>query len=263
MKQLLAIEWLKIKRYRTFWVLIIMFVVLLPLWNYGINAGFMNFSGGNIDVLSKAYSFSNVWGNLGFWASIFVVFLSVLTIILTTNEYQYKTNRQNVIDGWTRLQFYHAKWFLVIMLSLATTLFVFLLGVVFALVNSGCFCDFPGDAYKLFYLFLLSLNYFGFGLLLSIFFKRSGITIGLFFLYCMIIESFIQKLINWKLDFKLGDFLPLQCSDELLPLPLIDMVKNMAKMNNGPSPLSLVIASCCWIFIYYLIGRRKLLRSDW
>ena len=93
MRALLAIEWLKIKSFRTFWILTGFFVLLLPLWNYGISNGIMKIGGGDINLVSQAYSFSYVWQNMGFWTSIFVVFISILTIILTTNEYQYRPSR--------------------------------------------------------------------------------------------------------------------------------------------------------------------------
>lgn len=265
MKSLLTIEWLKIKRYRTFWVLIVFFIVLLPLWNYGVSNGFLKLGGNGkdgINFLSQAYAFSNVWQNLGFWASIFVVFISILTIILTTNEYQFRTNRQNVIDGWSRIEFYHAKWLVVLTLSILTTVYVFLVGTIFGSVY-GSISYFPGKIEFLFYVFVLSLNYYGFALLLSLFFKRSGITIGMFFLYCMILEALVSKYINWQTDSYIGNFMPLQCSDELLPFPIMDMVKSMIAQSDAPTAATYVIASFAWVVIYYVVGRQKLLRSDW
>src|SRR5688572_6830858 len=103
MKQLLAIEWLKIKRYRTFWILTGFFLVLLPLLNYQILHGMVKIGGGGINLLSQSYSFPAVWGNVGFWGSIFILFLSILIIILTTNEFNFRTHRQNVIDGLKRI----------------------------------------------------------------------------------------------------------------------------------------------------------------
>jgi len=262
MKNLLSIEWLKMKRFRTFWILTGFFMLLLPLWNYGISNGIMKIGGGNINLVSQAYSFSYVWQNMGFWTSIFVVFISILVIILTTNEYQFRTNRQNVIDGWTRLNFYHAKWQVVLLLSFLTTLYVFVIGVCFGSAY-GSFSDFPGSIKHLYYVWILALNYYSFSLLLSVFFKRSGITIGVFFLYCMIIEALVSKFINWWLDTKAGDFMPLQCSDELLPFPILDVIKTMANMQDVLNPVYYVAASFGWIIIYYFVGRQKLLRSDW
>ncbi|MBS1782979.1 MAG: ABC transporter permease [Bacteroidetes bacterium] len=262
MNELLSIEWLKIKTYKTFWVLIGCFALLLPTWNYGIANGFMKIGSGDLNIVSQAYSFSNVWQNLGFWTSIFVVFISILIIILTTNEYQFRTNRQNIIDGWKRLEFYHAKWLLVFVLSVFTIVYVFLIGLIFGL-SYGSISDFPGNISFLFFTWILSLNYYSFSFLLALLLKKSGITIGMFFLYSMILEALLSKGINWWSHSIAGNFLPLQCSDELLPFPLLDMVKRLANMSDSVVSIWYVLASFGWIIIYYLLGRKKLLKSDW
>lgn len=262
MNRLLAIEWMKVKRYRTFWIMISMFVLLLPLWNYSISSGVLHvFGKSGIDIINKAYTFAYVWDNLGFWTSIFVVFITILTIIITTNEYTFRTNRQNVIDGYTREQYYHAKWMMVLALTVFTTAFVFILGVIFGATNDS-FSNFPGKIEKLFYVFLLSLNYYGFGLLVAILFKRSGIAIGIFFLYSMIIESLVKSLLNWRFD-NLGNFMPLQCSDELLPFPVMDFIKTLTTTEAAPPTTGYIIASVAWIIVYYIIGKLRLVKSDW
>ncbi|MBS1589172.1 MAG: ABC transporter permease [Bacteroidetes bacterium] len=262
MSELLSIEWLKIKSYKTFWVLIGFFALLLPFWNYGIANGFMKFGSGDLNFVSQAYSFGNVWQNLGFWTSIFVVFISILIIILTTNEFQFRTNRQNVIDGWKHLDFYHAKWLLVLVLSAFTVIYVFLIGLIFGLSYSS-FNDFPGNISYLFFTWVLALNYYSFSLLLALLLKKSGIAISMFFLYSMILESLLSKGINWLSHSLAGNFLPLQCSDELLPFPLLDMVKRIANLSDSVTPTWYVLASFGWIIIYYFVGRKKLLKSDW
>lgn len=263
MSNLLTIELKKVVRYRTFWILILLFAVLLPFWNLSISNGVMNVTGTKgIDILNNAYTFAYVWDNLGYWTSIFVVFITILTIIITTNEYTFRTHRQNVIDGWTRLQFFHAKWLMVLLLAVFTTLYVFIIGL-FLGAHYDNMSNFPGHIESLFYVFVLSFNYYSFGLLISLFLKRSGIAIGIFFLYSMIIESLLRGLINWRLDTEAGNFLPLQSSDELLPFPIIDIVKSMAKMEGALPAWEYILASFIWIIIYYIIGRMQILSSDW
>lgn len=262
MASVLYIEWLKVKRYRTFWILTVLFMFFLPAWNYGINNGVLHIGSGGIDILNKAYGFDYIWENVGFWSSLFIIVLSVLIIILTTNEYQFRTNRQNVIDGWTRFQFYNAKWSVVIILSLLTTLYIFIVGFLFGISNSSI-SDFPGHIEKLFYTFVLTLNYLGFSLLLSFLFKRSGLTIGIFFLYSMFIETLLKSLLNWKIASKPGLYLPLQCSDELLPFPVLDLLKSIAKLEATDGNTGYIVASFFWVTIYYFIGRVKLMKSDW
>jgi hypothetical protein len=60
MVSLLHIEWLKIKQYRTFWILAGLFMFFLPAWNYGINNGILKIGGGGIDILNKVYGFGYI-----------------------------------------------------------------------------------------------------------------------------------------------------------------------------------------------------------
>ncbi len=263
MQKLLAIEWLKIKNYRTFWVLSGLFTVLLLLWNYLVSQGVMKLGGGgDINILNVSYSFPSVWDNVGYWTKIFTGLMAIFIIILVTNEYQFRTNRQNIIDGWHRLSFFHAKWYVAFTMSISVTVYAFLLGVGFALVKGSSIADIGGHMEKLFYVFLLTLNYFSFAMTLSFFIKRSGMTIVIFLLYTYIIEIIIQQMLNWKISFKPGNYLPLQSSAELLNFPLMSTLQNM--MGSTPQQdLPLVAASIIWIVIYYFTGRAKLLRSDW
>ncbi len=262
MRSLLAIEWLKIKRYRTFWILIGFFIVLLPLWNYEIANGMINMGKNSINLLSQAYSFPEVWGNLGFWASIFIVFLSILIIILTTNEFSFRTHRQNVIDGWNRLQFYHSKVGLVILFSVLATTYLFVLGVIFGLLYGGAASDIFDKIEQVGYFFLLSVDYLGFALFISIWIKRSGLSIGLFLLYALIVESILKGILNRGSDLDLGNYLPLQSSDELLPFPFIRMAQQMIA-HQAVSMWPYVIVTIGWCSIYYFAGRSMLLRRDW
>ena len=266
MKALLGIEWLKIRRYSTFWVLAGLFLLLLPLWNYGVANGFLRVGGGaknGINFLSTAYSFPKVWGNLGFWASVFIMFISILIIILTTNEYGFRTNRQNVIDGWKRIQFFHAKVLLVVALSIIVTAYLFMLGAIFGYFNSGSFFGLFSEIQQVGYFFVLSLNYLGFALFLAIWIRKSGLAIGLFLLYCLIIENLLKAMINHYVDTPWGNLLPLQASDELLPLPMMQMAQTMLGGAPSISNTTYLIVSVIWCMFYYFAGRMLLLRKDW
>lgn len=264
MNALLAIEWLKIKRYRTFWVLAGLFVLLLPVWNYEIANGFIKMGGGKngFNFLSTAYSFPQVWGNIGFWGSIFIMFISILVIILTTNEYGFRTNRQNVIDGWNKMQFYHAKVFMVIVFSFIATFYMFILGAIFGAAHSGTFTGMFSEFQQVGYFFLLSLDYLGFALFIAIWIRKSGLAIGLFLLYSMIIENILKGTINHFADTPYGNFLFLQSSDELLPFPLLQMAKALLPHANISMAIYVAV-TVGWCVLYYIGGRLLLLKNDW
>jgi ABC-2 type transport system permease protein len=264
MTALLKIEWMKLRNYRTFWIMSLLFTVLLTVFYVLVGLGLINMGSNGINILAQAQSFTKVWDDLCFYASWFVIALAILMAIITTNEYQYRTNRQNIIDGWNRVQFYHSKWVILIAISFGTTVFVFLLGLLAGVLSgislSTCF----ENSQKLIWMFLLTVNYLGFAMTLSFFFKRSGITIGIFMFYSMIAEFIMHGLFVFKFKNLAGDFfLPLQTSDELLPLGISKFMQMGLKTDFYPQPWHYAVATLAWISLYYCIGRIRLAKSDW
>lgn len=256
---LLSIEWLKIKRYRTFWVICGLFALMLPGWNLLITGGVLRMGPQGMNLLNQGYSFPAVWGNIGWWGSIFVMFQAICIITITCNEYSFRTHRQNVIDGWSRLNFFHAKAALVVALSVATTLFLIITGAAFGIVYSGSASDMFSGFLKVGYFFLLTLNYLGAGFFLAIWIRKSGLAIALFMMYCLIIEVAASAIFNYTTHTKWGNFLPLQASDELLPSPLAAIV------SGGVQPVpdyAYLIATILWIGVYYFAGRSMVLNRD-
>lgn len=264
MVPLLKIEWLKLRHYRTFWVMTLLFTLLLTLFYVMVGLGFVNAGAGGLSIFGQASSFAGIWNDLCFFASYFVIALAILMAIITTNEFQYKTHRQSVIDGWTRMQFYHSKWIILLTISLGTTVFVFLLGLLAGLLSGIPLSSFSENSEKLIWMFLLTVNYLGFAMTLSLFFKRSGLTIGILMFYSMVIEAIIHLVLLFKFQLPAGDFfLPLQTSDELLPLEASKLLTMASKATYFPEAWSYALATLIWISLYYIAGRIKLSRSDW
>lgn len=262
MLSLLSIEWLKIKRYRTFWILSAMFIVLLFLCNWLYSTGIMKLGGPANQILNSNYTFPNVWDNVTYFTKLFSGLLAIIITIITTNEYQFRTNRQNVIDGWKREQFFQAKWLMVLCMSITVTLYSFLLGMFFGLYNGSPVSGATEHMVKLGYVFILTMNYFGFALTLSFLIKRSGMTIISFLLYAYVIEGIAYQVLKWKVNQHAGDFLPMESAANLITFPVMDMARKM--MNNEPLASSTLVGmSVCWTIVYYIFGRIRLLKSDW
>src|SRR5262249_23773893 len=150
------------------WVLLLMYGALLLLWSLATNTGFIKVGGNGVNLLGRSTSFSAIWVSVTHYASYVVMIPSIFIIISITNEYQYRTNRQNVIDGWNRLQFYHAKWQLVLTLALITVFFTLLLVLLLGIFLGVPFSGIGDGSERLFYLLLLTINYYGFSLLLGV-----------------------------------------------------------------------------------------------
>ena len=184
-------------------------------------------------------------------------------IIITTNEFTYRTHRQNVIDGWQKTQFFHAKIMMVVLLSVAATVYLFILGAVFGGTHAGSLSGLFSDMKQILYFFILCLDYLGFALFIALWIRRSGLAIGLFLLYSMIIENIVRSIVNHYMHLPYGNLLPLQASDELLPFPLMEMAKAMMGGGNTISMTTYAIVALGWCGVYYVAGRAMLLKRDW
>ncbi len=264
---LLAIEWLKIRRYRTFWFLMALFIGLFFLTNFLVSHRFFIQTDVNLHLFFGNYAFPEVWDNVGFLVRLLGGIIPVAIIISTTNEYQFRTHRQNVIDGWSRSDYLHAKWLLCLGVAAFITLLCGMLGLSFGFAYSRNFMAAGQHVERLGWIFLLVLNYTAFAMTLSFFLKRAAVTIILFVSFSYIIEFVLAKVVTHYAGHALGDYLPLQCSANLLGFPFAEPIKEQLqqqiKAAAGPSASWLALASGGWMAGYYLIGRWKLQRSDW
>lgn len=263
MKQLLSIEWLKLRHYRTFYIITGLFVLMGSLL-IAFQRDF--FVGGAKMLLSDTRSFSAIWQNSAFYTSHVVIFLSLLLAVLTTNEYQYRTHRQNIIDGWRRLDFYHAKWGLALSFTLLAMVCCILGGLLYGLFQGSNFANITDGIENLLWLLLLTVNYMGFGLTMALLIRRAGLTVIIILVYYMMAEPILHTLLRYKMGWPAVDlFLPLEVSDQLLPMPKINIPMGAEKdlmIERLPS-YAYAIGTLAWIALYYFSGRRKLQNSDW
>ena len=96
---LLRTEFRKIAPYRTFWFILATFVVLMVLILYSSSSIQIN----GKELGSETYQFPGIWARLAYVAHFFNLLLGILVIVLITDEYSYRTLRQQVIDGLSRL----------------------------------------------------------------------------------------------------------------------------------------------------------------
>ncbi|GAC1385926.1 MAG: hypothetical protein NVSMB45_15280 [Ginsengibacter sp.] len=265
MRQLLYIEWLKIKNYRTFWVLTILFILSILGINYSVFhvKEAQDVANPQIGIiLGSRFAFPNVWHTVSYISS-FLLFLPGLMIITSiSNEFTFKTHRQNIIDGWSRSQFINIKIVMVLILAFFSMLIVFITCLIFGFQSSRPL-DFTEIEY-VFYFFVQALSYGMVALLLSVLIRRSGLAIGVFFLYSYIIENAVGAFLNYGVSSKWtkngpGDYLPLNTTDNLIPFPFF---RGMVKFGSQPTVTSLLILSCVYLALYYLFSVRKFIKDD-
>lgn len=273
MINLLKIEWLKIKNYAGFILLTSFFVLGVVTTNYlvyifkkdvidKVEASKLLFSGSPFD-------FDMVWKTVSYYSSFFLMLPALLLVILMSNEFTYKTHRQNIIDGWSRFEFLKVKLATALIFALGSTLVIILTGLIFGAVSGTSF-SLKGFE-NIGYFCLKALTYNMVAILISLLVRRSGVAIALFFIYT-IFENGVSLLlfflaINIKKDHdidlsNLGNYLPMNASDGLLTSPLAqfsDMARSFLPKDNNMLVLAFALA---YIVVFYLWSKRKMLKSD-
>ena len=260
MLHLLKIEWLKIKNYRAFWIFSVFYLISIFLINY------IGWSTTNRlvsehpeagQILVNPYSFPKVWQTVG-WMSSWLLYLpGMLIIMLMVNEFNFKTHRQNVIDGLSRSQFINVKILLAIILAALITFINALTAFYFGSISSGSFTT--ESMANIGYVFLQSIAYIFFALMLAVLFRRSGLAIIVFILYGLIFEWIITALITFNFHLQpLGYFLPLQASDVLIPIPF----GNKIFYPDSPAVYVMIITIVIYISAYVFFARRKFMYDD-
>jgi ABC-type transport system involved in multi-copper enzyme maturation permease subunit len=125
-----------------------------------------------------------VWTNLIWTGGFLKVLLGIMVVISVTNEFSYRTLRQNIIDGLSRWEFIYSKILTNLLLSLMSVAMLFVVGLITGMIYSP-FLDFDAMTTDLefFPAYFLEIFFFlSYALLISILVQRSGLTIILLIL---------------------------------------------------------------------------------
>jgi ABC-2 type transport system permease protein len=259
MLNLLKIEWLKIKTYRTFWILFLCFVIFFPVSYIFTASKFMSSRDVTAEeqvlkgMLGAPFSFPGAWLSSAYFAGIFFIIIGMLFILLITNEVQYRTHRQNIIDGWSRMNFLMAKASVMISLVLVATLLVAICGYFVGNQYSYAGSSNASEGIQYVgYFAIMALLYLMVAFLVAILIKRTGLAIIVYFAVVCIIDN-ILWLTFYAQNSQVANFMPLECVDALVPNPF----KPKALERRTVADSTLIIAAIAYMSLYgYIIINR-------
>jgi ABC-2 type transport system permease protein len=274
MLTLIKIEWLKIKKYPAFWWMFGIVALTYP----GINMmSFYLYSKGTKGkdmanqmakmLLGNPFAFPETWHTVAFLSSFFVMIPAILVIMLVTNEYNYKTHRQNIIDGWSREQFVTSKLFDVMIISVVSTILYASVAFVFgAWADSDNIGRWAEQLQYIPYFFLQTFAQLTLAFLMGFLIKKAFIALGVFFFYTIILENIAVQYAKYNLN-DIGKYLPFEISDRIINNPAFmtrfgkDMKeayeKAMGQVNTH-IVLSILLTSAVWTLCYYIHKKRDL-----
>lgn len=271
MIRLLKIELLKVLSYKAFWLMIAFYGILLAVMIFGIP--------GLIDYIAEksgdptqfrifkaiVFNFPDIWQNITFVASMrfFIkIILGLVVIILITTEFHFLTIRANIINGLSRKDFLLGKIEMIILLSLFSTLVIFLSGIYLGFVHSSSksVTDVFGKMIYLLGYFIEITTYLLFVLLFGILIKKTGLTFILHFVY-----FFIEPIIDYYLPDNIAEYLPINAMNSIIQSPNTSLIKvktpgfdyDFQESISGGDVIVCIAYGVLFIWLSYLVLKKR------
>ena len=222
------------------------------------------------------FNFPYIWHFNTFVAALLKIFLAIIIVSMMSNEYTYKTIKQNLVDGLSKKEFIASKFLTVVLFSIVSTVFV----AVISLILGSIYSDYTEwgivftDLRFLVAYFIKLVGFFSFCLFIGILVKRSAFALGFLILWQMF-EGFTRGMIRWKLfdgettDAIMG-FFPLNAMFNVLkePFSRLSAVQSVANqigeeiaLDYGTSLLDMGIV-LAWTAIFIWGSYRILKKRD-
>jgi ABC-2 type transport system permease protein len=214
MKKLFKIEWIKAKYYTNFWVFFTLHAalfVLVSLFITQVNIGLPGFE------KSLIFGFPNTWNVYTWLASWFNILLTITIIVLTGNEFQYRTFRQHIIDGLSRADLLKGKILIIFATALYCGLLVMLSSMIIGLSMTKTLIikEIFSNIWLVGVYMIQAIAYMSLGLFISILVKNIALSILFFFLYFFPVEPIIRMMIPDMIS----NLFPMKVISNLTPMP--------------------------------------------
>lgn len=272
MQTLIRTEWLKMRKYNAFWWILGVTALSYPGINYIFYMVYDNLLNQPTQAAQLAkmyignpYSFPDVWHTVAYFSSWFVFIPAVVVIMFITNEYTFKTHRQNIIDGWSRKQFVTSKLIDVVIISLIITILYFAVSMASGFANqTRLIRDTWGSSQYIGLFALQTFAQLSIAFLIGFLIRKAFLALGIFLFYYIIFEPIIVGLLKvYGKD--MGRFMPLETSDRIIPVPAflgkLETKENYQKALDAIQQhviLTVIITAVIWFICYRINSRRDL-----
>lgn len=196
MKRLLVLESLKLLPYRSFYIFLALYVISMLAVSLLAREVVQRFMAGR-GVVVDPFILPDLWRYLQVLSGYFNLSLGMLVISLVCNEWDYRTLRQHVADGLSRLSVVTGKSLLVALLSGFATLLIFVLGTALGrwpdtVSSTMVWATIEGMGR----FGLQTFGYLSLAMLAGFILRRTGVATACFVLYILIIETIVGVLLR-------------------------------------------------------------------
>lgn len=241
--------------YPTFWILLGLHLVLCNIIVLGLENFLSSFQiNGNAmspeDLKSIGlFSFPDLWHNITYVAGYFKFILALIIIINVCNDFSFRTNRQQIIDGLSYKEYLGTKLLLITWLALISTFLLALTGLYLGFNNNLAVTN-PLSFEKTSFLaayFIELVTYLCLAFLIALIIKRAGLSIGLLILYTWIIEP----LFAYSLPMYAKKFLPLENLSNMIQFPFKDILGEVGQESITPE---VALIAILYIIVFNILA---------
>ena len=270
MKRLIAIELQKIWKNRASKILTLTYFILLTFIALIASIKF-DIGPIHIDAAEQGiFNFPYIWHFNAYIGVFGKLFFAIVIVSMVANEYSYGTLKQNLIDGMSKKEFLLSKFYTILLFSVISTFFIFIISIILGLLFSSY--NEVGIIFSqmeyLFAYFLNILGFFTFCLFVGLLIRKSAFALGFIILWFLIEVFLIHSNINFPDILK--PFLPLQAFSDLLVEPFtklgaIKAIKSQLsidKLEDYAVHWQTVLIVMAWIVIFMLMSFKLLKKRD-
>lgn len=228
--------------------------------------------------LEDPYMFPNVWKSLSYLGSWFnYYFLGIIGILIITNEYDYKTLRQSIINGLTRREYFTGKILIVFSLGIAFSLYYMLVGLGIGFFNTDyiMMAKVMQNTNIIPMYALQIVGYMSLAVFFGWVFKRFALSL-IFYMFYPILETIVLNslLFYFKLTYKGVMYMPISAMKNLVPVytpfpaanaGMTQMAVEYQKEFGIPyylPGLDATIVSIVFVFVFILLSYWRFNKSD-
>lgn len=262
MLSLLKTEYLKLRGYKPFWLTLAGFplavgtLVMLALKSY--QWAHTRQPGLDVALAGSPFQFPLVWQSVTFSAGWCHALPAVLLILSITNEFQFRTHRQNLLDGWSRGRFFLAKAGSGVLLALACTLCVALIAIAVG-VSQGSFAN--GGFEFLACYFLQACVYLTLALTAGFLCQKGLNAMIVFLAYTTLGEKLLTGVALYCHAGELSKYFPINTANALIQFPASRMVTTSLPLQLLEVP-TLAVVSLAWIAALAAIAWSRFRHQD-
>ncbi len=223
------------------------------------------------------FNFPFIWHFNSYIAALLKLFLAIVIVSMMSNEYSNRTLKQNLIDGLSKKEFVLSKFLTVLLFSIISTFFLFIVSLILGYSFSD-YTEFSivfSDMEYLFGYFIKLLGFFSFCMFIGILIKRSAFALGFLFIW-WVLENIVSGILTWRIfrDSDIAEnivqFFPLASMSNLViePFSRLNFIQTAATQigseldkDYGVHWYQLLIV-LVWTFLFVFFSYKLLKRRD-